>query len=95
MAHKSKIFKYRFKATDINMTNAEVELPFSAVILKIGVQGGALHLWARVRTMCGKENTRVRKFKIYGTGHLIEDYQNKKYIDTVFSGPYVWHIYEV
>lgn len=72
----------------------KVLLPKDASILKAGMQSGGLYIWALVDP---NETTKVeRTFEIVGTGHSF-DYERLKYtfIDTIFDGPFVWHIFEV
>ena len=80
------IYKYNLTPT--------VLLPKDASILKIGMQNGGLYIWALVDP---NETTKVeRTFEVVGTGHSF-DYNDLKYrfVDTIFDGPLVWHIFEV
>lgn len=71
--------------------NIECWLPAGARILTIGYQGQALCLWAEIDDSAPFER---RVFSVFGTGHLMPDNVPLAFIDTVFEGPYVWHIYE-
>lgn len=80
------IYKYYLTPT--------VLLPKDALILKAGMQDGGLYIWAIIDP---NEKTHIeREFEIVGTGHQF-DYKRLKYtfIDTIFDGPLVWHIFEV
>lgn len=66
-------------------------MPKGAKVLKAGMQGGEVQLWAEVDTDAPKEE---RNFIVYGTGWEIQE-ENVCFIDTVFDGAFVWHVYEV
>jgi len=79
--HKYPLFAYR----------PNVEMPKNAVIIKVGIQNGILHLWAVVDT---DEEKETREFIVYGTGWELED-GVQDYLGTVFDGDgYVWHLFE-
>ena len=86
-----KIFKYQLQETDIQT----IELPKGAEILTVQVQKGYLCLWAKVdHELIAKEE---RHIEIIGTGNLIDDTVQRKYISTLqmLQGALVWHIFEV
>lgn len=70
----------------------EVTMPKDAKVLKAGIQNGVVYVWAEVDTKAPIEE---RHFVVYGTGWEIATDRNLSYIDTVFDGPFVWHVYEV
>ena len=70
----------------------EILLPQGAIVRKAGMQNGMIALWAEVDTDAPDEH---RHFVAYGTGWEIATDRNHCYIDTVFDGPFVWHVYEV
>ena len=49
------------------------------------------NLWALVNPKVGEENV---QFKIFGTGFDIEENQELQYIDTLFEGGFVWHVFK-
>ncbi len=71
-----------------------VVLPKEALALKAGVQNGELYIWALIDPY---ETTHIeRKFEVVGTGHSFEhDYLTHRYVDIVFDGPFVWHVWEI
>ena len=68
-----------------------VNMPKGAIVRKAGMQNGEVFVWAEVDTDAPKEE---RQFAVYGTGWEF-DARNYCYIDTVFDGAFVWHVYEV
>lgn len=80
------IYKYDLTPT--------VLLPKGASVLKAGMQNGGLYIWALVDP---NEKTHIEKtFEVIGTGHPFEHNGLKyRFIDTIFDGPFVWHIWEV
>lgn len=85
------IFKY---ALDMKALQA-IALPNGAIIRKVGVQSGTIHIWAEVIPNETLVDVR-RTFEIFPTGGLIpvDMGVERKYLDTVFIGSYVWHVYE-
>ncbi len=80
------IYKYGF--------SRRVELPIDSQVLKVGMQNGIIQMWVLVDP--NWKQTSQRNFEIIGTGHEFEfDYLTHTYIDSVFDGPFVWHIWEV
>lgn len=79
-----------------------IPMPKGAKVLKVGHQGnpGLLQIWCEVVPI---NDTEPRRFRVYGTGHLMEDHL--EWVDTVpimpeeshvgTLGPLVWNIYEV
>ena len=68
-----------------------IQLAKDAKIIKANYQNGIVHLWAETQTII--EETIPRRFRLFGTGEDIPE--NSIYIDTVFDGGFVWHIYEL
>lgn len=75
------VYKYR---------TGVIQIPKGAHILKAGMQNGEVFIWAEVDS---SQPTEERSFCVCGTGHLIP--KKSCYIDTVFDGDFVWHVYEV
>ena len=69
----------------------ECWLPAGAKVLKVDRQGQALCLWAEIEDSAPFER---RLFSVFGTGHAMPDHVPLTFIDTVFDGSYVWHVYE-
>ena len=85
VVHKYELFRHLGIELYLN-------LPKYAQILKIALQGEALCVWVLV-DRAQKQKVR-RAFMVFGTGHdNIPDYA--EHIETVFDGPFVWHIFEV
>ncbi len=71
-----------------------MNLPTSARVLKVAAQGESIQLWALVNP--ADKSTARRAFAVFGTGQEITEYQREvmTYIDTVFVGSLVWHVFE-
>jgi len=72
-------------------STGEISLPQGAIVRKAGMQNGAITLWVEVDT---DAPTEYRHFVAYGTGWEIATDRSLCYIDTVFDGSFVWHVYE-
>jgi len=81
---------YKYPLTDIQ----SVVLPKGAQVLKVGMQGDQMMIWAMV-----DENPAEfieRKFEVLGTGDSFDyDKKNYRYIDSIFDRPFVWHVFEI
>ncbi len=81
-----KIWKYEVKVDDI----VTIRMPVNSRIIKIGVQNPrCICFWAII---FAQSSVVEKKFRIYGTDHPIESVPGD-YIDTVFDGPFVWHVF--
>ncbi len=87
-----KIYKYLIP---IQGENISITLPRHANYLDIQSQGENICMWCEVDE--DEIETETRTFKIFGTGHLINDYNNDLlYIKTVqMPSGLVWHVFEV
>lgn len=83
------IYKYKLELGEVD----QITMPEKANILQIGAQHGSLWIWALVDTDNPDE---TRTFRLYGTGHEIEDLKNLQYIGTVsvMEGRLVLHVFE-
>lgn len=82
------IFKYQLETTDEQI----VEMPLGAEVLTVQVQNEIPCIWAKVNP----NHTPIRyRFRIFGTGHTIEEDFTGKYIGTyqLFNGSGVFHIF--
>ena len=79
------VWKYRLELGDY----FSLDLPEGALPLRVGMQDGALHLWALVDPY--RPVTR-RTFRIAGTGHPVR--ATDPYIGTVHDRVFVWHVFE-
>jgi len=71
-----------------------IQLPIDSQVLKVGMQNGIMQMWVLVDP--NQKETSQRNFEIIGTGHSFEfNYLTHTYIDSIFDGPFVWHIWEV
>ena len=70
----------------------EIYIPEYAAVLKCGVQDEKIIIWCLVET---DRPTEKRCFSIVGTGQFINDTKKLVYIDTVFIGRFVWHVFEI
>jgi hypothetical protein len=78
----------------INPNNEEILMPAGAEVLSVAFQRDDFCLWAKVDP---KAPACTRKFIAFGTGHLIPPALNNslKFIGTGFTGPYVFHAFEI
>lgn len=82
------IYKYPIKIEE----KQEIEIPFGAMILSVQLQNGNPYLWAKVET--GNSNA-TRIIYVFGTSQPIEIKGGAiRYIDTLQTGVYVWHVFE-
>jgi len=79
------VYKY-----DITRGYAEIPTPFK--VRKVGYQAMTLCLWAEVDT---KNSPRRFEFFAVPTGGTVPEIADLEYLDTVFEGAFVWHIYYV
>lgn len=71
-----------------------VLLPKNAIVLKAGMQDNTMFIWALIDL--NEQSHIERTFEIIGTGHPFEhEYLKHRFVDTIFDGPFVWHIWEV
>lgn len=66
------------------------DVPLGAAFLRVGVQGGLLHLWALVNTGSPAAAVTVH---VRGTGKPCEGLDAESYVGTVEDGPFVWHVF--
>ena len=85
-----KIFKYTLKIDD----EQEILMPFGAEILTVQVQNYQPQIWAIVNP--DDIQPEVRKIRMIGTGHPIEQDFTGKYIGTfqLYSGVIIFHVFE-
>lgn len=85
-----KIYKYQYS---LNEGRSSFAIPLFSKLLKVGVQNGHITFWFRVDPF----ETRVETFSFFicpTGGEVPTAYQGDDcYIDTVFDGPYVWHVF--
>ena len=80
------VYKYELART--------VTLPINSQILKAGMQNGIMCIWVLVDI--DEKQTYYVNFEIIGTGSIFEfDHLTHTYIDSLFDGPFVWHIWKV
>ena len=85
------VYKYAIPVTD----HPIIELPVGAVVLSVGMQGCNMYIWALIDPQVIAMD--LRKFRVAGTGHLIEEEDVGKFLGTVTgaSGVIVLHVFEV
>lgn len=90
-----KVFKYIIKLND-NSQCGDVCMPLGAKVLKVTASeaSGTITLWAQIDT--DESEVEQRCFTFIATGQCLnwEVQYSMSYMDTVFEGMYVWHIYE-
>ena len=80
------IYKYELART--------ITLPINSQILKAGIQNGIMYIWVLVDE--NEKQTYYANFEIIGTGHSFEfNHLTHTYIDSLFDGPFVWHIWNI
>jgi hypothetical protein len=67
-----------------------VPMPEGSLFRHFGEQDGNLYMWVEVNT---NHEQAVRIYIVVGTGDSIPRYA--EYRGTSFSGPFVWHLYEL
>jgi len=87
---EKRIFKYHLAVTDFQ----QIEMPEDAEILSLQIQKGKLCLWALIDI---DKVLKYREFRMFGTGHLIPNDENLKYIGTfqLFDGGLMFHCFEI
>lgn len=72
--------------------SGSVSMPGGAKVTKVGADaGGMICVWALVNTANPFE---TRNFKMFPTGvDITWDREGYEFLDTVFDGPFVWHVY--
>lgn len=78
-----KIYKYL-------VVDTHAEMPIGAKIRKVAWQDKMLTIWAEVDP---SERHERRCIVFFGTG--CDAPSEGTYLDTVFEGPFVWHLYEL
>lgn len=86
---RTYIYKYPLEVKEIN----EIEFPGPAEILSLHVQHNVPTMWVAVDT--GGPSA-LRRFRIFGTGELMDDPDKYLYVGTVLTedGDFVWHVFE-
>lgn len=88
-----QVFKYQ---PDIAMHEPffQLELPQGAVFLKVAMQHDRLTFWFEVDS---NNTMQQRSFAVVPTGMYVPKHMDGpvEFLETVFQGIYVWHIYEV
>ena len=86
------VYKYELIPNDKGI--CYVKLPMGYKVLSAGVQDTSIFIWVRVYP-----NERWKldvPFAVVPTGSLAgQTFPNQEFIDTVFMGPYVLHIFRI
>ncbi len=67
-------------------------LPRGSGAIRCELQDGQPTLWVIVDT---EEEKVSKQFIIHGTGHYLGNVDDLIYISTIFSGAFVWHVFEI
>lgn len=86
LIHKYPIFPNRI----CSLGKYAIIMPKNARILKVATQGDSICFWTLFDRRTEERETRY--FYVIGTNQIIPD--GALYLDTVFDGDYVWHIFE-
>ena len=83
------IYKYSFPVDEDTI----IAMPKDSEILMLGSQApGLISIWAQ-HDYPTQEND-LRKFIVRGTGHPTPSKEEATYLDSVFDGPFVWHVFD-
>jgi hypothetical protein len=84
-----RIYKYPIPITD----EFTLELPIGAEILTFQTQHNKPHIWALIDP---EREFETVGFRLFGTGHPVEDADTLKYIGTTQTegGLLVWHLFK-
>lgn len=86
----TKIYKY-----PIQLATTTLTLPLGAKILHVGFQQKELYIWAEVDPDAEFDaEFEKRQFYVAATGAIIT-HENKVHLATVFTGPFVLHVFEL
>lgn len=85
---KRTILKYEIKIKN----EFYIEMPHAAKILDVQMQNGEPHIWALVTT---GNKTSTRYFRFFGTGEPFDISPNDRYVGTIQTPGFEWHLYEV
>lgn len=86
------IYKYPVPITDA----FELELPYGARICLFATQEASLEpqLWIE-HSATGSDRIVTRRFRLFGTGHIIVSPERMAHVGSVVMEPFVWHLYEI
>lgn len=90
---KKEIWKYV-----IHPETQEINMPCGSIILSVDVQYEKICIWVEVDLEQVNNPYKTRRFKVYGTGHLISiPHKNRQFIGTVklSGGSLIFHVFEV
>lgn len=82
----TSIYKYQLPISD----RPTKHMQKGSQVLHAAMQNGVLSVWARVDPSA--EQT-LRRFSIFGTGHVIPDEHIGKFVSTVLDREFVWHVF--
>lgn len=82
-----RIYKYPIPVTD----ESTLELPEDAEILTFQAQDGKPYIWALVDPTRQLE---IVSFRLFGTGHPVENADTLEYVGTIQIEPFVWHLFK-
>ena len=87
---KKVIWKHRLNIE----SSFDIQMPIGTEILALQTQNDNPFIWVLVNP--DEKNTEIRKFETVGTGEIIEETNDKKYIGTYQSqgGLLVFHVFE-
>lgn len=84
------IWKFPFVINDeINF----YRIPRGGEVIHVDLQDGIPTIWVLVDPSQPDGDRRI--FKIFGTGHPIDDPENLKFIGTFQQHSFVWHLFEL
>jgi len=90
------IHKYEMIAIEPgSLTDKSFDWPEGARVVHVDSQSpGTVQLWVEIDNQYQRDSPVLedRTFKVYGTGHHIED--RDFYVGTAIDEVFVWHVYE-
>lgn len=84
---------YKYTLNDLASTQ-ELTLPKESKFLKASMQHNKITLWYLVDLQQVNKNSIKHTIHVKGTGSPSSKISTMKYLDTVFNGPYVWHLFQ-
>jgi len=87
-----KVFKYEVPEFD-----CKLRLPSGAQLLSAGMKPTEEKLWVWARVPQPSHLDVIVRVRVIATGEPIDEQGSERwrFIDTVFQGPLVWHLFEV
>lgn len=87
---KKVVYKY-----ELGLGKTELKIPAGGIIIDLAIQNNVPYIWV----LCNPDaEPETRRFESFGTGHAIENADNKFHIGSVHFqtiSPLVFHFFEI